>query len=254
MLIREDLGNSFADSLWQIYNYHGAIIVLFSWAFGLISETTLSEWQMRVIAISLSAVIYFLVMLFLGRFYGKIKNRRPEFKTGEAQTEQRHINRAILITLTALVVGGSFVLAMIYKTTLPPRQQNSNPIQTVTTTASDDIMKTYHIQDLGLEFAFLPALSDLTHEVARFNSDQAVNSVGFSTVRLDAAGCSWQNLQGAPLGYLRFGNDQGGVLVAHARFSDLYYIRPKVSCDANPSLQNWQLLQNSLRSLVSDYN
>ena len=53
LLIKGDFGNSFVDSLWQAYNYPGGIIVLFSWVFGLISETTLSEWEERVIAISL---------------------------------------------------------------------------------------------------------------------------------------------------------------------------------------------------------
>ena len=113
----------------------------------------------------------------------------------------------------------------------------------------------YRISELGLEFRLPPSLNDLTHNIAVFNNDQAVNSVGFASRRLGAVGCGWSGISGPPLGYLRYGNDQGGVLVANARGSNLYYIAPGVHCGADISLQETQtqLLMNALRSLISDY-
>jgi hypothetical protein len=108
----------------------------------------------------------------------------------------------------------------------------------------------FDITSLGVKFTLSGTLYDLTYQVVHLTGDQAVNSVEFSSQRLEAAGCS---LSSAPLGYLTYDNDKGGTVVANARNSNIYYLAPTGgTCKAAASLQNWQALESSLKTSVSD--
>lgn len=108
----------------------------------------------------------------------------------------------------------------------------------------------YTVSELGIKFYIPNTLSDVVHKVVKFPTDQAVNTVGFSTRRLETAGC---DAKSAPLGYLTYNKTVGGEIIAHVRNSDLYYIKPDGTCKAYVSLQNWQLLRDILKTLVTDY-
>ncbi len=108
----------------------------------------------------------------------------------------------------------------------------------------------YHITNLGLKFNLPSELSDLTYVIVKLPDEQAVGTVGFSNKELETLGCLATT---GPLGYLTYQDDQGGELVGHVRNSNLYFIKPDGRCLADPSLQNWQLLRDSLKSLTSDY-
>jgi len=110
--------------------------------------------------------------------------------------------------------------------------------------------KSFDITDLGVRFTLPDELSDLTYTVVHLSGDQAVNSVGFSDKRLEAAGCSAAM---APLGYLTYDSYKGGVVVGHARGSQLSYLKPDKKCSADISLQNLGVLENALHSIESDY-
>jgi hypothetical protein len=134
------------------------------------------------------------------------------------------------------------------KASLSPTSSSSataSPIATPTPTPDS----TFDVSDLGVKFTLSGSLWDLDYKVVHLTGDQAVNSVAFSSKRLEAAGCS---LDSAPLGYLTYDNDKGGVMVATARNSSLYYLQPQAGCNADVSLRNWQVLQSGLRTLASD--
>jgi hypothetical protein len=107
------------------------------------------------------------------------------------------------------------------------------------------------ITPLGVEFALPSDVSDLTYQIVHLTGDQAVNSVEFSSQRLEVAGCG---LSAAPLGYLTYDSDKGGTLVASdIRNSSLYYVSPASGvCKANASLQDWQALKSYLTTAVTD--
>jgi len=107
----------------------------------------------------------------------------------------------------------------------------------------------FDIVDLGVKFLLPASFSDLEYKVVHLTGDEAVNSVAFSSKRLDAAGCG---LDTAPLGYLTYDSDKGGSMVAIARNSNLYYLQPQAGCKASATLQDWQSLETALKSLVSD--
>ncbi len=147
----------------------------------------------------------------------------------------------IVIVAIAAVLGGWYY---VKKSSGPAPSGVEGPQPAVVTTTTS----IYSISNLGL-LVYLPSsLSDLTHNVVHLAGDQAVNSVEFSTIRLESAGCP---LSSAPLGYLTYDNDKGGVVVAHARGSDLYYIKPTVQCGA--ALQDWPTLQQALKTIVSNF-
>lgn len=107
----------------------------------------------------------------------------------------------------------------------------------------------YDISDLGLMFAAPGTLKDLDSAAVHLAGDQAVNSVGFSTKRLEAAGCS---LQSAPLGILTYDTDKGGDIVAHVGSQNLYYLEPKAGCKADTAFLPLASLKAALGSLISD--
>lgn len=120
-------------------------------------------------------------------------------------------------------------------------------VPTFTPRPSSQASKTYNISNLGLLVTLPDSLSDLTYQVVKLSGDQAVNSVTLSTTRLESAGCP---VSSAPLGYLTYDNNKGGVVVAHARGSDLYYLKPTVQCGG--TLQDWAGLQKALKTIISD--
>lgn len=103
----------------------------------------------------------------------------------------------------------------------------------------------YVIPELGLKFWLSSSLSDLKHQVVKLSDDQAVNSVMFSTQRLLNEGC-----YPSSLGYLTYDNDKGGIVVAQARGSNLYYIKPSKNCGGESTIQQQQKLQEALKFLV----
>lgn len=107
----------------------------------------------------------------------------------------------------------------------------------------------YDIADLGLMFASPGALRDLDSAAVHLAGDQAVNSVGFSSQRLEAAGCS---VQSAPLGILTYDTDKGGDIVAHVGNQNLYYLEPKAGCKADGTLLPLAGFKAALGSLISD--
>lgn len=108
----------------------------------------------------------------------------------------------------------------------------------------------YDISNLGIQFSLPVSLSDLTDKIVKLEGDQAVDSVGFSSKRLEEVGCSAES---APLGYLTYDDNKGGVIVGRARSSDLYYISPSGQCQVATVSQDWHILQEALKSLVTDY-
>lgn len=127
---------------------------------------------------------------------------------------------------------------------------STSPSPATTEAPTPTPSSTFDISSLGVKFTLSGTVSDLDYQVVHLTGDQAVNSVEFSSKRLEAAGCS---LASAPLGYLTYDNNKGGTLVANVRNSNLYYLSPTAgSCAAAPSLQTWQALESSLRSAVSD--
>lgn len=64
LLIQGNFKDNFLGVLFYYYSYPGAGIMFLLWVFGPITETSLSTWQLWVISISLSSVIYFLIILF----------------------------------------------------------------------------------------------------------------------------------------------------------------------------------------------
>ena len=107
----------------------------------------------------------------------------------------------------------------------------------------------YNIADLGLMFAAPGTLNDLNSAAVHLAGDQAVNSVGFSSKRLEAAGCS---VQSAPLGILTYDTDKGGDIVARVGGQNLYYLEPKAACKADVALLPLASFKASLGSIISD--
>jgi len=107
----------------------------------------------------------------------------------------------------------------------------------------------YDISDLGLMFAAPGSLADLDSAAVHLAGDQAVNSVGFSSKRLETAGCS---VQSAPLGTLTYDTDKGGDIVAQVAGQKLYYLEPKVGCKADVALLPLASFKASLGSIISD--
>ena len=150
----------------------------------------------------------------------------------------------IVILGVVILVGGYFVF---FKKTANAPAETSNQNQTT----AGEATTIYHITDLALSFTLPDTLSDLTHRYHKFPNDQAVNSVEFSSKRLESAGCG---LETAPLGYLTFDAGRGGILIEHLKndLDKLYYIRPNGQCKADKSLQDWQTLENALKTLTND--
>lgn len=107
----------------------------------------------------------------------------------------------------------------------------------------------YEIADLRLMFAAPGSLRDLDSAPVHLAGDQAVNAVGFSSQRLEAAGCS---VQSAPLGILTYDIDKGGDIVANVGGKNLYYLEPKAGCKADAALQPLANFKAALGSLISD--
>lgn len=101
------------------------------------------------------------------------------------------------------------------------------------------------IPELGASFLLPSELSDLTYVVVKLPTDQAVNTVGFSTKSLEDQGC---DAKSAPLGYLTYSNVAGGEPIV-SRKSGLYYLPPSGSCKADASLQ--QRLKDALKSTAN---
>ncbi len=160
----------------------------------------------------------------------------------------------IVIALVAIGAAGYFAYeARQDKTVLvaaPKKTEKTIQAQPQPVSSKPETTSVYNIKDLGVEFALPSSISDLSYKVVNLGGEQAVSSVTFSTKRLEAAGCS---LDSAPLGHLTYTEGKGGILVASARGSNLYYIEPKGSCSADPSLRNWQKLKEALKTTVSDY-
>jgi hypothetical protein len=145
----------------------------------------------------------------------------------------------LIITVGAITFAGTW-----YWTQNQPDQM---VVPTFTPRATDQESNWYSISNLGLLFNLPNTLSDLTYQVVKLSGDQAVNSVKFSTKRLESVGC---NLSTDPLGYLTYDKDKGGVVVANARGSDLYYIKPAVQCET--ALQDSLVLEQALKTIISD--
>lgn len=107
----------------------------------------------------------------------------------------------------------------------------------------------YDITDLGVKFDLPFSLVDLGYIPVHLHGDQGVNSVEFTTKRLQDAGCT---IDMAPMGILTYDSDKGGTKVGHARGSNLYYIKPDGRCHVNSRLQPWQKLRDVLHTLRSD--
>jgi hypothetical protein len=105
----------------------------------------------------------------------------------------------------------------------------------------------YDISDLGLMFAAQGGLKDLDTAAVHLSGDQAVNSVGFSSQRLETAGCSAQS---APLGTLTYDTDKGGDIVARVGTQNLYYLQPKAGCKADAAILPLISLRSSLGSII----
>ena len=167
----------------------------------------------------------------------------------------------LLVVLVALliIVGGYAIYNVTHhangeqasnSTTPTPSSSPISSASPAAPTPTPTPGSVFDISSLGVKSTLTGALYDLTYQVVHLTGDQAVNSVEFSSQRLEAAGCS---LSSAPLGYLTYDNDKGGTLVANARNSDLYYLAPTTgTCKAAASLQNWQALESSLKTSVSD--
>jgi hypothetical protein len=107
----------------------------------------------------------------------------------------------------------------------------------------------YDITDLGLMFAAPGSLNDLDSAAVHLVGDQAVTSVGFSSKRLEAAGCI---VQTAPLGIITYDTDKGGDIVASIAGQSLYYLAPKAGCKADVALLPLDSFKASLGSTISD--
>lgn len=149
---------------------------------------------------------------------------------------------ALIIVVVAITTG--VITWLVATRTQAPVVQTQPVIQPLTPSTI------YNISNLGIQFSLPAPLSDLTDKIVHLEGDQAVNSVGFSSKRLEAAGCS---VESAPLGYLTYDNDKGGVIVGNARGSNLYYIPPSGQCQVATVSQDWRILQEALKSLVTDY-
>lgn len=103
----------------------------------------------------------------------------------------------------------------------------------------------FNIDMMGLTFTVPGEFTGLTYVTKAYKGDQAVNSVQFSTKTLTTTKCPATS---APLGILRYTNDQGGEYVATARGDKLYYIPPTGECAAS----NYKEFQAALKTLVSD--
>ncbi len=155
------------------------------------------------------------------------------------------IKDIVIIVLAILLLGGGYFYFSKKPAYAPAETSSQNQ------TTAGEATTIYHITDLALSFTLPDTLSDLTHRYHKFPNDQAVNSVEFSSKRLESAGCG---LETAPLGYLTFDTGRGGILVGHLKndLDKLYYIRPNGQCKADKSLQDWQTLENALKTLTDD--
>ncbi len=160
------------------------------------------------------------------------------------QAPQKTFTSKFIALIIGLFVLGGVAYAGIW---FWQNQQTAQQVApTFTPRISSQPSNIYNIS-LGFLVRLPDSLSDLTEQVVKLSGDQAVNSVALSTTRLESVGCS---LSSAPLGYLTYDSDKGGVIVAHARGSDVYYIKPTVQCGG--TLQDWSGLQEALKTIISD--
>ncbi|MEK7565360.1 MAG: hypothetical protein AAB501_03950 [Patescibacteria group bacterium] len=152
------------------------------------------------------------------------------------------IKDVVIIVLAILLLGGGYFY-FSKKPAYAPAENTNSVVAGV---------KIYEVPELAVEFVLPEAFMDLTHKVVKLSGDQAVNSVAFSSKRLETFGCG---LETALLGYLTYDNDKGGIFVGHAKYDNdkLYYIKPSGQCKADISLQDWQTLENALKSLTADF-
>lgn len=102
----------------------------------------------------------------------------------------------------------------------------------------------YGIPELGTIIMIPKDFSDLTSVIIQLPGDQAVNSIGLSTTRLESAGCTATS---APLGYLTYDMDKGGKKAGNVNGGSIYYVEPDKPCSADTSLQDWRKLESSLQ-------
>lgn len=152
------------------------------------------------------------------------------------------IKDIVIIAVGILLLGGGYFY-FSKKPAYAPAENTNSVVAGV---------KIYEVPELAVEFTLPETFMDLTHEVVKLSGDQAVNSVAFSSKRLETFGCG---LETAPLGYLTYDNDKGGTLVGHAKYDSdkLYYIKPDGQCKADTSLQDWRTLENALKSIITDF-
>ena len=124
-----------------------------------------------------------------------------------------------------------------------------SPTPTVTPEPSVRPSFIYDASDLGAMFAAPGRLYDLTATSVHLAGDQAVNSIGLGSKRLDAADCKAIT---APLGTLTYDTDKGGTAVATIGNRTLYYLDPKAGCAADATLLPLSELKAALTSFISD--
>ena len=185
--------------------------------------------------------------------YGNHGNYQGMFSMKHISNDRGSLPILVAIIAVLLIVAAGVAVYNLNKhqknavtTTTSPSTSSAAKVNS-STTPQPSPDSTFDIADLGVKFTLTGSLWDLEHKVVHLTGDQAVNSVEFSTKRLDAVGCG---LDSAPLGYLTYDSDKGGAIVATARNQNLYYLQPTGVCKAEASLQNWQALESSLRSII----
>lgn len=102
------------------------------------------------------------------------------------------IKDIVIIVIGILLLGGGYFYFSKKPANAPADTLNQNQ------TTVGEATRTYDIIGLAVSFTLPGTLYDLTYQNHKFPNDQAVNSVEFSSKRLESAGCG---LETAPLGY-----------------------------------------------------
>ncbi|MDO8590451.1 MAG: hypothetical protein Q7R65_00550 [bacterium] len=166
--------------------------------------------------------------------------------------------------IVAISLAGIVLLLFVFILSTSKNNLNISPVNSIlnpepsssvagpTTKGDLKTYNVYQIKELGLLFDLPQMLSGLKHRSFWSPGDQAVNSVVFTTWGLARDGVCTDDA----LGTLTYNKDLGGVIVAHARGSDVYYLPPQKKCDfGEPAAENWpDILETALKNtLISDF-
>lgn len=105
-------------------------------------------------------------------------------------------------------------------------------------------LASFTVPELGIIIMVPKDFADLKAASIGLPGDQTVNTVGLSTSRLEAEGCTASS---APLGYLTYDMDKGGKKAGSTNGGSIYYVEPDKPCAIDVSLQDWKKLETYLQ-------